>query len=256
VSEIETKIETKTAHCPTHGPYQARQCMPSLWGQPPIWSGCPQCLEALRERQREREAEQAAREQLRSVAHAGIPLRFQTAEAPSTGKLADALGAFLDREKDVRGAGLVIMGPPGVGKTHAVCGLALELLRDGRRPVYGTPERIAREMRGTFRRGSELTEQDVLAKYAEAQLLILDEIGTSSPEHERTVVHQLIGARYEQLLPSIFVSNLTRPEIEDYLGGRAADRLAETCAFAGINGQSRRRAAALSTGPSSAQGAA
>ena len=162
----------------------------------------------------------------------------------------------MNREREAPGASLVVLGPPGIGKTHAVCGFALDLLKGGLSPVYGTPESIAREVRATFRRGSELIEQDVLARYAEADLLILDEIGTSSAEHERTVAHQLIGSRYEQMLPSIFVTNLTRPEVENYLGARAADRLAETCTFAGINGQSRRRAAALCTEGNSVLGAA
>jgi len=251
-----TEIVTKTAHCLKHGDFEARQIMPAMWSMPPLWAGCPACFAAAREHQIAKQAEELARNQARRIAAVGIPRRFQAAQAPTIGKLAEALRAFADREREVPGAGLVVLGPPGIGKTHAVCGFALDLLKDGRSPVYGTPESIAREMRGTFRRGSELTEQDVLARYAEAQLLILDEIGTSAAEHERTVAHQLIGARYEQLLPSIFLTNLTRPELESYLGARAADRLAETCTFAGINGQSRRRGAALSTDVNSVRGAA
>lgn len=235
------------AHCNRHGDFEARVTPPiDLCGIMigPFRSECPACVEGRKRAKLEREAQEDAHRAAAYIASTGIPPRFRGAVLPTTGKVREAIDAYFERQRTDPGGGLVLIGPPGVGKTYAVAALALDLLRQGHGVAYATPESIARELRRTFRRDSAQCEQDVLDHYGSIGMLILDEIGTTPAEHERTVAHQLIALRYEEQLPSVLVSNLPRPELEAYLGARAADRLAETCSFVAMTGPSRRRRAA------------
>lgn len=238
---------TEIAHCNRHGAYEARitpaiDIIGTMFG--PFRSHCPTCREERERAKLEREAQEHAQRRAALIAKAGIPPRFRDAALPITGQVREALDAYFERLGGDPGAGLVLIGPPGTGKTYTCTALALHLLGQGHGVAYATPESIARELRRTFRRDSGQCEQDVLDHYGSIGMLILDEIGTTPAEHERTVAHQLIALRYEEQLPSVLVSNLPRPELEAYLGARAADRLAETSAFVPMTGPSRRRRAA------------
>ncbi len=242
--EVSSPTATEIAHCAQHGEYTTRitpavDIIGVTFG--PFRSDCPTCRGERERAQQERKAREDAQRAAESIARAGIPPRFRDAVMPTNGKISEAIAGLWERWKTDSGAGLVLLGPPGVGKTYAAAAWAMDLLRNGNRVAYGTPESIARELRRTFKRDSEVTEQDVIDRYAAATVLFLDEIGTTPAEHERTVAHQLIAMRYEQKQATIFVSNLPRPELEQYLGARAADRIAETCTFVAMTGQSRRR---------------
>lgn len=125
------------------------------------------------------------------------------------------------------GEGLIFCGIPGTGKTHLAVSIAREIAEDLQESVFiTTAARIIRAFRRAWSGKSEFSELDVLAKYCDPDLLIIDEIGVQyGTDSERNILFEVINDRYEYLLPTILVSNLPLNELEEMLGERVVDRL-------------------------------
>lgn len=134
-------------------------------------------------------------------------------------------------------------GPPGTGKTFAAVCVAKEAGWLGHKSMYTTVSSLAREVRSTFRKGSESSEESILAKYSKTPLLIMDEIGAGTgSDHERAMFTDVISERYNAKRPTILISNLNLKDFKDALGERVTDRLSEDGGFIlPVLGESRRR---------------
>ncbi|SUC27732.1 DNA replication protein dnaC [Providencia rustigianii] len=132
----------------------------------------------------------------------------------------------MERQEKCR-RGLVLCGMPGTGKTHLAVSIAREIAGGLQESVFiTTAARIIRAFRRTWSGNSEFSELDVLAKYCDPDLLIIDEIGVQyGTDSERNILFEVINDRYESLLPTILVSNLPLNELEEMLGERVVDRL-------------------------------
>lgn len=86
------------------------------------------------------------------------------------------------------------------------------------------------DLKATFHGDAE-KEFDVRSKYAHATYLVLDDIGsTKFTEWNISMLQQLINYRYEQLLPTVFTSNLNLKELGTAMGDeRIPSRIERMC---------------------------
>jgi hypothetical protein len=113
-------------------------------------------------------------------------------------------------------------------KTHLACALLDRLARSGRRVRYATVSDMVREIRDTWRKGSEKREAQVVEELSTVDLLVVDEVGVQfGSESEKTQLTELFDLRYRQLKPTVVISNLNKPDLEQVLGERVLDRLRE-----------------------------
>ena len=119
---------------------------------------------------------------------------FDFAAVPSVSKaLVTALAEgheWLDR-----GANVLLFGPPGVGKSHLVCGLGHALIEAGRRVLFTRCGDIVQRLQAA-RRDMRLPQE--LAKLDRYDLLILDDLSyVRRDQPETSVLFELIAERYE-----------------------------------------------------------
>lgn len=232
--------------CPVHGPFMAR----NIYGR--VWSKCSTCSEVraaedqrLRDQQAARDAERHHREALDTAA---IPARFVDrtfdgfrAETPAMRRALTVCRDYAENFSDNarRGAGLVLAGRPGTGKSHlSVAILQSVLTRDVR---YITCGDLIRAVRDTWRRSSDRTETQVLSYLQRLDLLVIDEVGVQyGTNGEQTILFDVLDRRYREIKPTILLTNQDKEEFTGFIGERTFDRVAETCLWVPFTWQSYR----------------
>lgn len=228
--------ETVTGTCEKHGEFtQHRIWMEYSGRMAEKFSRCPHCITAEQE---------AAQSSLRAIQtemlteRANIPERFagcsfdsyQAVNASAQKNLA-MLKAYAKAWPQMLDAGtsLIMTGRPGTGKNHLAVALAKSIIEEHQASVLLTSVmRIIRAVRSTWDKGSERTEEDVIALYTGMDLLIIDEVGIQyGSESEMIILFDILNTRYERMLPTVLISNLALPQISQVIGDRLTDRMVE-----------------------------
>ena len=144
---------------------------------------------------------------------------------------------FLDRRENV-----ILLGPPGVGKTHLAISLAIAAAEAGRRVYYGTLAGLIDSLMDARAAGALSRRLRVLTHPA---LLVVDEIGYRPVSQDGAVLFfQLINARHERA-STVLTSNKGFEEWGHVLGDEIMaaaliDRLLHQCHIVNIRGNSYR----------------
>ena len=89
--------------------------------------------------------------------------------------------------------------------------------------------------------GNETSELDIVKKYAETMVLILDDLGTEKlSDWVMQTLYVIINKRYENVLQTIITSNFTLQEIKDNFHEGIASRIKGMCEPVELKGQDRR----------------
>lgn len=131
--------------------------------------------------------------------------------------------------------GMIFIGNHGTGKTHIACAAIKQLVLQGAfdqyNPDYGvkltTAAKIFRRIKDSWRRDGD-SETKALQDYVGPLLLVIDEIDVRyGSQAELILLTEIINDRYEQMRPTILISNVTIPELEEMISPRIIDRFKE-----------------------------
>lgn len=196
------------------------------YGYEPV---CPECAKAEREERYLKERISAAYSRL------ALPKRlrdccFANYEMPNekVGGICSACVNFANEKK----GNLIMLGGVGTGKTHLAAAICNHFCSCGLDAELTTIPEIIRDIRSTWGNrarndyGDVLSEEDIIRKYSSVSLLVIDEIGSQyGSDSEKIIISEIINNRYNAMLPTVIIGNITYSQAESYLGKRVMDRL-------------------------------
>ena len=122
---------------------------------------------------------------------------------------------------------LLFIGGVGTGKTLLVSAL-LDSLVDKYKCDISKVIDIIRHLKGTWKKDSEQSEEEILDYYIKLDLLVLDEVGSQfGSDTEKLFIFDIIDGRYQDMKPTILISNLDIDGVKKVIGERCIDRLRE-----------------------------
>ncbi len=145
--------------------------------------------------------------------------------------------------------GLLLMGPCGVGKTHLAVAALKETVLRGHTGLFYDYRELLKQIQDSYNAESQSTEMGVLEPVLKAEILVLDDLGSSKPSlwALETVGH-ILNTRYNEKRVTILTTNyldtepsisvarvagMRTPSIDDSLteriGQRIRSRLYEMC---------------------------
>ena len=142
---------------------------------------------------------------------------------------------------------LVIQGPSGSGKTHLVTAIIKESLSQAvayyvrknpnkhdkayqtlaRDFIFTSCGNLLQEIKYSYD-CYDINERDVLEKYKNCRMLVLDDLGTEQPSQwlKDTLFH-ILDYRFGEMLPTIITTSLTPRKLEDYVSEKTLSRIIE-----------------------------
>jgi DNA replication protein DnaC len=145
--------------------------------------------------------------------------------------------------------GLLLMGPCGVGKTHLAVAALAELVKRGHGGLYYDYRELLKTIQSSYNPVNQASEMDVLEPVVNAEVLLLDDVGSAKPSAwALDTVGYILNSRYNENRVTLLTTNyldrdpaapvrmpsgqaLVRVEdgLADRVGQRIRSRLYEMC---------------------------
>lgn len=140
------------------------------------------------------------------------------------------------------GSSIILSGTIGTGKTHLSCAVANYIIKNlNKTALFLNTIDAFGKIKATYSKKSEITEIDALNQFIDVDLLILDEFGVQyGTEAEKMILFRIINKRYENLKPTILITNLATAELKK-IDERVFDRMRHNGLLLVFNGESKRK---------------
>jgi DNA replication protein DnaC len=93
--------------------------------------------------------------------------------------------------------GLLLMGGPGVGKTHLAIAALRDLINRGHNGYFCEYGSLLRQVQASYRPDSDATEMSILDPVLKTEVLVLDDLGVIKPsDWVRDIVGYILNKRY------------------------------------------------------------
>lgn len=151
------------------------------------------------------------------------------------------------------GRGLLLMGTCGVGKTHLAVAALVEIITSGKagKLLFTNFQDLIQEIQASFDEGAAVSKSEILRPILDADLLVLDELGSQKPTtFVQDMLYYIINSRYNDERATIFTTNYfddaatEGQRLQDRIGDRLRSRLHEMTEMIVIKGVPDHRVAA------------
>jgi DNA replication protein DnaC len=140
-----------------------------------------------------------------------------------------------------------------VGKTHLAVAALAEIIDSGKagRLLFTNFQELIQEIQASFDDNSSANKSEILRPLLEADLLVLDELGSQKPTtFVQDILYYVINSRYNDERATIFTTNyfddtvVDGQRLQDRIGERLRSRLHEMTEMVAIKGVPDHRIAA------------
>lgn len=142
---------------------------------------------------------------------------------------------------------LVLKGPSGSGKTHLAAAILKEAFSQevahkvrknpnkhdksylalAREFIFTTCGNLFQEIKNSYD-CADINERDVLEKYKNCRMLVLDDLGTEqNSKWLKEKLFYILDYRFGEMLPTIITTSLTTGELLDHVGEKTLKRIIE-----------------------------
>lgn len=142
-----------------------------------------------------------------------------------------------------KGASVIMVGGVGTGKTHLSVALLRSAIENGYSGLFITASDLFISIRDTWGRNGGVSTSERVQQYKDIDLLVIDEIGVQrGTDNEKEILFSIINDRYNNIRPTVLLSNLSVDRVRDYIGERIYDRMKEDGgSLIVLNGESYRK---------------
>lgn len=143
-----------------------------------------------------------------------------------TGTVMDSVRDFIDGFEDGGGQNILMMGPPGTGKTFLCNCIAKTLIDRQHTVIYERAGRMFEMFSSMyFSRNREEGAEERAEQIGNSELLIIDDLGTEFlTDYTRSKLFQIISNRLSAGLSSIISTNLSLNQLSSIYGERLTSR--------------------------------
>jgi len=228
--------------CPEHGIVEVKSFnIGGRWSEPPCWV----CLkeadlkrEAAEKARKEREASELRQLTIEKLlGSSGVPERFKShsfetyiASTPDQKQKLEHCKKYAEDFEDALKFGrcMIFCGNSGTGKTHLSCAIANYVIKEyTRTAVFLNVIKAVRSVKETYGKKTK-SEQEAIDWFKVPDLLILDEVGVQfGSDVEKLILFEILNERYQEVKPTILISNREPAELVEFVGRRVVDRFRE-----------------------------
>lgn len=227
-----------SSKCPKHGEYEIKEVGKGdfIFKLP----NCPQCAteygQLLEKRISELKDQQNREILSRRYEKAGIGRRYMSAELTAAPQAGEVQQRLVDRFRNILNAlkrntepkSQIVIGGVGTGKTYLSSALVKNVIDSGLSAKIVKVTEITRAIKDGWKTKG-ITEAEIIERLSGWDLLVIDELGIQfDSEMEKIYLSDIIDNRYQDMKPTVFLTNLDVNALKQLLGERLADRIRQT----------------------------
>lgn len=160
----------------------------------------------------------------------------------------EQLLAYVAHFDPSQSSNLLLIGPPGVGKSHLSVAVTKKLLEAGFQSLFLSVPKLLTKIKQSYDKGTDFNEADILYLLESVDLFVLDDFGTEyAPKQSNARFDSWTDAKMFEILdrragkPTIYTTNLDLGALKERMTARNFSRMMDQVTIYYVAGEDYRQ---------------